>query len=295
MIVNHGSDNIYVATECDAVRAHLICEDGGDVWLGSGATCSDTKPSNTDDPTPFWTTTFAASGTGYNRPTGGYTHDEDGANYERAIFHVAGDHKLYAMKVSTGEVVWNVTMGGSGTVYSSPVVTPDGDVVAGAVTGVLYSIRPDGKIRWSAKVGTDMRSDPLVLVTQEEPSVRYLIYAAAGGAPTYQQRLIVYGQDGSRLWTSQFPVGQIGSFAARRMADDGRMVITSGLLPFTKTVESSGGSLSVEPSAIRPLSTLPTTAFPSFREVVSASETRRTSTPSRTVPRSSPRLPMTSA
>ncbi|MBT9559519.1 MAG: PQQ-binding-like beta-propeller repeat protein [Myxococcales bacterium] len=227
LLTQLGSEERYLMATCQDLRAYQVCKSGASVWFGPAGPCAASAPSGAA--VPAWIATFPTGGSCRARLTVGFTHAVDGSNYQRAVFFVSGDHKLYAVSLADGSLIWNVTLGGSGTVVSSPAITPDGNVIAASASGVLYSIRPDGKIRWSTKLGDTLRADPVVLVTQATDPVRYSVLMVTQPTGSGTARVVSFGQDGGVMWSTNVPMLNTSqSLPALRPTADGRLAVLEG-------------------------------------------------------------------
>jgi large repetitive protein len=76
-------------------------------------------------------------------------------------FSSPGQATLYALKTASNgpepQVLWSVDMGAT-RVMASPTVGQDGAIYVTTSAGELFSIGPDGKVRWTAQTGPTIKS-----------------------------------------------------------------------------------------------------------------------------------------
>ncbi len=75
------------------------------------------------------------------------------------IYQASMDHRVYAIGINTGTMVWSVDLGGA--VLYSPILTPDGFLYVSTLARNLVAINTvDGKIAWQRSFDTDLWTQP---------------------------------------------------------------------------------------------------------------------------------------
>ena len=64
------------------------------------------------------------------------------------VYAVDEKRNVYALNSLTGQLRWKRAAGGSGVVYATPVLAPDGTLYVLSDQGYLFAINPTGTVKW---------------------------------------------------------------------------------------------------------------------------------------------------
>ena len=71
------------------------------------------------------------------------------------VYYASFDHKIYAVDAVTGFERWQVQTGDH--VYGSPALDKAGNIYIGSTDGSVYSVDPQGRVRWTYDTGDAIR------------------------------------------------------------------------------------------------------------------------------------------
>jgi hypothetical protein len=121
---------------------------------------------------------------------------------------------------SSGSPKWTFNGGGAGdAITSDPVVAPDGSIIFGSTDEFVYSVNPDGSLKWKFKAGGYVRAAPEIA---EDGTV---FFGTASFSPS-RRSLFAVSPEGSLLWTGEGNVS--GVTTSPMLLPDHRLLVIFG-------------------------------------------------------------------
>lgn len=154
--------------------------------------------------------------------TGGEYFSSPAFSTDHAKVFVAVAGRVYCLRASTGEIIWQFSPPGIvGVFYASPAVDDNDNVYLGTkadAQSVFYAIRADGTgLRWQNPIGADLYSSPAI------GNDRTLYFGSE--AANSQQLHAIDLATGARKWSS--PLRKDATWTSPAIADDGTLYIGS--------------------------------------------------------------------
>jgi outer membrane protein assembly factor BamB len=84
--------------------------------------------------------------------SGGDVNSSATVGTDGTVYFLAENWRLYALYPTTGNVKWFLPIPGQTYPDSSPAIAPDGSIVVGSGSPYLYSVNPDGSLKWFCHV-----------------------------------------------------------------------------------------------------------------------------------------------
>ena len=217
-----------------------------------------TGPTITTIPAIYWQAPFI-SGNLFVSPS--IAIDSSGA-----LYLGSNDGYLYSLNSTTGSVNWLTRVNNTNkapftspnSIYTTPVIAPDGTIYIGSNEGYLFALNTNGTIKWSYSAGYPLQSSPIIDGSGS-------IYFGAGN------NVYAVGDAGSQAyakWLTPFVTNaHVNSSPALSPngylyfgSDDGYVYAINSFTGLLKWAFDASGNLNIDPNANVPVHPIYTSA-----------------------------------